>query len=193
MVLKVANWVMLAAFLFSVAVQYNDPDPVRWMLIYGLAALACILKLMGRLKWYLPAAVGAAAFGWAASLAPGVIGKTTLGEMFQSVPHDQHGCGRGPRNGRPSHCSGLDGGAGCVKGWRNRRDAEAQRTRREELRLSFGSASPPLQVPQETKPFIKLQQRFLQVSPDSSWPLAPASPHPWCLPIGVANYSAVQT
>ena len=84
MVLKVANWVMLAAFLFSVAVQYNDPDPVRWMLIYGLAALACILKLMGRLKWYLPAAVGAAAFGWAASLAPHVIGKTTFGEMFQS-------------------------------------------------------------------------------------------------------------
>ena len=59
MVLKVANWVMLAAFLFSVAVQYNDPDPIRWMLIYGLAALACILKLMGRLNWYLPAAVGA--------------------------------------------------------------------------------------------------------------------------------------
>ena len=84
MVLKVANWVMLAAFLFSVAVQYNDPDPTRWMLIYGLAALACILKLMGRLKWYLPAAVGAAAFGWAASLAPHVVGKTTFGDMFQS-------------------------------------------------------------------------------------------------------------
>jgi hypothetical protein len=84
MAFKIANWVMLVAFLFSVAVQYNDPDPVRWMLIYGLAALACILKLMGRLKWYLPAAVGAAAFGWAASLAPHVIGKTTFGEMFQS-------------------------------------------------------------------------------------------------------------
>jgi uncharacterized membrane protein len=84
MVFKVANWVMLAAFLFSVAVQYNDPDPIRWMLIYGLAGLACILELRGRLKWYLPAAVGAIAFLWAASLARYVIGKTTFGEMFQS-------------------------------------------------------------------------------------------------------------
>jgi len=84
MAFRVANWVIIAAFLFSVAVQYNDPDPVRWMLIYGLAALACILKLLGWLRWYLAAAVGATAFGWAASLAPGVIGKTSFGEMFQS-------------------------------------------------------------------------------------------------------------
>ena len=84
MLLRVANWVMTAAFLFSVAVQYNDPDPIRWMLIYGLAALACILKLRHRLRWYFPAAVGATAFGWAASIAPRVIGKTTFGDMFQS-------------------------------------------------------------------------------------------------------------
>ena len=84
MLLRVANWVMTAAFLFSVAVQYNDPDPIRWMLIYGLAALACILKLRHRLRWYFPAALGATAFGWAASIAPRVIGKTTFGDMFQS-------------------------------------------------------------------------------------------------------------
>jgi hypothetical protein len=84
MLLRLANWVMTAAFLFSVAVQYNDPDPVRWMLIYGLAALACILHLRDRLRWYLPTAVGATAFGWAASLVPDVIGKTTFGDMFQS-------------------------------------------------------------------------------------------------------------
>ena len=84
MLLRVANWVMTAAFLFSVAVQYNDPDPIRWMLIYGLAALACVLKLRGRLRWYFPAALGATAFGWAASIAPRVIGKTTFGDMFQS-------------------------------------------------------------------------------------------------------------
>ena len=84
MLLRVANWVMVAAFLFSVAVQYNDPDPIRWMLVYGLAALACVLKLRGRLSWYFPAALGAAALGWAASIAPRVIGKTTFGDMFQS-------------------------------------------------------------------------------------------------------------
>ena len=77
MVFKVANWLMIAAFLFSVAVQYNDPDPIRWMLVYGLAALACVLKLRGRLSWYFPAAaLGAVALVWAASIAPRVIGKS---------------------------------------------------------------------------------------------------------------------
>ncbi len=84
MLFRIANWVMIAAFLFSVAVQYNDPDPVRWILIYGLAALACILKVRRRLRWYFPAAVGVTAFGWAASIAPRVIGKTAFGEMFQA-------------------------------------------------------------------------------------------------------------
>ena len=84
MLLRLANWVMTAAFLFSVAVQYNDPDPIRWMLVYGLAALACVLQLRKRLVWYFPAALGAAALGWAASIAPRVIGKTTFGAMFQS-------------------------------------------------------------------------------------------------------------
>jgi hypothetical protein len=84
MLFRIANWVMIAAFLFSVAVQYNDPDPVRWMLIYGLAALACNLKVRSRLRWYFPAAVGVTAFVWAASIAPRVIGKTTFGEMFQA-------------------------------------------------------------------------------------------------------------
>ena len=84
MVFKVANCLMIAAFLFSVAVQYNDPDPIRWMLIYGLVALGCILKLRHRLRWYFPAAVGATAFVWAVSIAPRVIGKTTFGDMFQS-------------------------------------------------------------------------------------------------------------
>jgi Transmembrane family 220, helix len=82
--LRGANWVMLAAFLFSVAVQYNDPDPIRWMLIYGLAALNCFLSLRGRLRWPFPAAVGTVALVWAATIAPGVIGRTTFREMFQS-------------------------------------------------------------------------------------------------------------
>lgn len=84
MIFRVFNWVMIAAFLFSVAVQYNDPDPIRWMLIYGLAAIACILQLRGRLPWQLPAVLGVIAFGWAVSIAPRAIGKTTFGAMFQS-------------------------------------------------------------------------------------------------------------
>ena len=82
--LRVANFLMVAAFLFSVVVQYNDPDPIQWMLIYGLAAAACILSLKSRLPWKVPALIGVVALVWAATIAPDVIGKTTFAEMFQS-------------------------------------------------------------------------------------------------------------
>ena len=62
--------------------QYNDPDPVQWMAIYGAAALACILALVRRLwRWY---AVGVAlvAAVWAATLAPVVIGHVALRDLF---------------------------------------------------------------------------------------------------------------
>lgn len=81
---KAVNGVMLLAFLASVAVQYNDPDPIRWVAIYGAAALACARVLTGRSGWLLPAAVGAAALVWAVSLTPGVLGHVGFGELFQA-------------------------------------------------------------------------------------------------------------
>ncbi|MCG3143114.1 MAG: hypothetical protein HONDAALG_00435 [Gammaproteobacteria bacterium] len=82
--MKILNYLMTAAFLFSVVVQYNDPDPARWMLIYGLACAACVLAIRGRLKWIFPAAVGIAALAWAMTLAPDVIGKVAFGELFEA-------------------------------------------------------------------------------------------------------------
>lgn len=35
-------------FLFAAAVQYNDPDPVHWMLLYVTSAVTCIMALLGR-------------------------------------------------------------------------------------------------------------------------------------------------
>ena len=75
---------MAALFLFAAAVQYNDPDPLRWMAIYGLAALACALSLLRRLRRLVPVLVGLGAGAWAGALAPGVIGRVSVGELFQS-------------------------------------------------------------------------------------------------------------
>jgi hypothetical protein len=75
---------MAALFAFAVAVQYNDPDPIRWMAVYGLAMLACVLVLAGRFPRLLPALVGLGALVWAGTLAPGVIGRVSVGELFQS-------------------------------------------------------------------------------------------------------------
>jgi len=77
-----ADALMFLAFALSVAVQLNDPDPVRWMVVYGAAAVACLLSLLHRLRWWLPAALGIAALAWAATIAPRVLGTVPVGEMF---------------------------------------------------------------------------------------------------------------
>ena len=52
-------------FLFAVAVQYNDPDPLRWMAIYAAAAATCALWLFRKLPLWLPVATGVVALLWA--------------------------------------------------------------------------------------------------------------------------------
>lgn len=83
--ISILNYVMLAAFVLSVAVQYNDPDPLVWMLVYGAAAAACLLFALRRLPWAVPAAVGLVALVWLAALVPDVLGKVGFGEMFESI------------------------------------------------------------------------------------------------------------
>jgi hypothetical protein len=73
---------MLLLFTFAAAVQFNDPDPARWIVVYALAAVGCLLSLLGRLHWTLPAVLGAVAVLWASTLAPGVVGRVPFGEMF---------------------------------------------------------------------------------------------------------------
>ena len=80
----VANALLLLAFLFSVIVQYNDPDPVRWMLMYGAAALACVLAFLRRERWWSVAPVGVVALLWALSLTPGVVGRVPFLQMFSA-------------------------------------------------------------------------------------------------------------
>jgi hypothetical protein len=40
---------MIGMFIASCAVQYNDPDPIRWVTAYGLAGVFSGLALAGRL------------------------------------------------------------------------------------------------------------------------------------------------
>ena len=75
---RFANWTFLLLFILSTAVQYNDPDPIRWMAIYGAAAAACALALWGRLPRLPAALLSLVAFAWAATLAVRVIGKQHL-------------------------------------------------------------------------------------------------------------------
>lgn len=78
----IANAVMLLAFVLSVIVQFNDPDPLLWAAIYAVAALVCWLEIRRRTNPWLPAVIAAASLAWAVTLAPRVIGKVPFGAMF---------------------------------------------------------------------------------------------------------------
>jgi len=72
-VLKALNILFGVAFALAVSVQFNDPDPVLWVLIYSLATGFCVAFHLGRLDWRLSAGVVAVAVVWAATLVPTVI------------------------------------------------------------------------------------------------------------------------
>jgi hypothetical protein len=79
---RAADGVMLLLFTLGAVVQVNDPDPVRWIAMYALAAAACLLALLRRIHWTLPALLGAVALAWALTLAPRVVGRVPFREMF---------------------------------------------------------------------------------------------------------------
>ncbi len=51
---RAANIVMLLMFLFSMAVQYNDPDPIRWIALYGYSAIITGMAIAKRYTVFAP-------------------------------------------------------------------------------------------------------------------------------------------
>ena len=49
--IRFINYLMISIFVLAAIVQYNDPQPLRWMLMYGAAALVCILYALKKLHW----------------------------------------------------------------------------------------------------------------------------------------------
>jgi hypothetical protein len=80
-VIRLLSAIFTGLFLLGAAVQYNDPDPLRWMAIYLAAAVSSAFAARGRVAWQLPAAVALVALIWAATLAPAVIGSVEPGEL----------------------------------------------------------------------------------------------------------------
>ena len=83
--IKALNVLMAVVFITCVVLQYNDPDPLTWMPMYGSAAVVCVLYAASFLRWWTSAAVGVFALVWASTIAPRVIGKTHFGDMFESM------------------------------------------------------------------------------------------------------------
>jgi hypothetical protein len=71
--LVVLDVLMAVLFALSAALQYNDPDPLRWAALYGAAAVACIVVWRRPAAWPLAALAGSIALLWAATFAPAVL------------------------------------------------------------------------------------------------------------------------
>ncbi len=84
-VIRVLTVFMAVVFLLALLVQYNDPDPLEWMAIYGAAALACVFALAGRLPRWAPLVIGVVAAIWAAALAPRAVGQVAASDLFREV------------------------------------------------------------------------------------------------------------
>lgn len=69
----VASIAAALVFAYAAAVQINDPDPIRWLALYGSASLVCILYAAKRLPRFVPFVLAGIAGGWAATLLPGVV------------------------------------------------------------------------------------------------------------------------
>jgi hypothetical protein len=79
------NGIMAALFALAVAVQYNDPDPVRWMAMYGAACvLSVVVAVRGTAPFWAALAVGLVALAWAADWAVGVTGAGVFAHMFDA-------------------------------------------------------------------------------------------------------------
>ena len=85
MVFRIVNILMALVFLMAVVVQYNDPDPIQWMAIYGAAfVISVIVWRQGRVHPAAPLLVGAAALVWSLSIVLGGPGGTNYLHMFDA-------------------------------------------------------------------------------------------------------------
>jgi hypothetical protein len=68
--MRVRYKALAVIFALFAAVQYNDPDPVQWMMIYGGVAVNAVLMSVNKpIKWLMWVVLAVSGL-WCASLAP---------------------------------------------------------------------------------------------------------------------------
>lgn len=82
---RALNWIMAVLFLLAVLVQWNDPDPVRWMAIYGAAVAACLAAAVrGRVPIAAPLLVMVIALAWSVATMREVPAAADYTHMFDA-------------------------------------------------------------------------------------------------------------
>jgi hypothetical protein len=79
------NVLFALAFLLSVLVQFNDPDPWLWSLFYASACLCCLAHAVNKLLWQIAALLAALALAACLWLLPQFLGQVSPGEIVESL------------------------------------------------------------------------------------------------------------
>ncbi len=122
MLFRIVNYAMAALFLVAVALQYNDPDPIRWMAIYGAAALACVQLGRHRRDWVPPVVVWFAAVFWFGVMIPDLLQYCEPADLFRSMDET----GGSAELAREAGGVVLTAGWMLVLLWRSRRRVSAR-------------------------------------------------------------------
>ena len=72
MAFRVASLLLAVLFAYAASIQLNDPDPGRWIAVYGIAALISLLAVFRPPRPIVPWVLAVLALGWAATLVPGI-------------------------------------------------------------------------------------------------------------------------
>jgi len=69
-IFRIVAGLMAALLAFAAAINFNDPDPVRWVAIYGAAcAVSIVTAVTGAVPSAASAAIAAVALAWSLALA----------------------------------------------------------------------------------------------------------------------------
>lgn len=75
-------WAMAILFSLSVGLQENDPDPIRWMLLYGAAGVCAAALPYKRVAAIPSLAVGLIALVWGVYCLSEVLGVIHFSDLF---------------------------------------------------------------------------------------------------------------
>jgi hypothetical protein len=81
----VACWVLAINFSLWTGLQANDPDPMRWIVIYGSAAVVTAALPTYRVAAAFGAVVGAIAVVWGVYLAHHVWGVVAISDLWSKM------------------------------------------------------------------------------------------------------------
>ena len=85
MLLKILNLVFLLAFLLAALLQYNDPDPIRWVAIYIAAATLCKLQHFKQITPIFPVLLLIICLAWIGMLVPSLTQGVAWTDILDSL------------------------------------------------------------------------------------------------------------